>query len=48
MILAVSGAVMAFGKFFLLPIMGGLLFGWMTWFAQDRCTTSSARCSRCR
>ena len=30
-ILAVSGAVMSFGKFFLLPIMGGQLFGWMTW-----------------
>ena len=33
-ILAVSGAVMSFGKFFLLPIMGGLLFGWMTWFLK--------------
>ena len=30
-ILAVSGIVMAFGKFFLLPLMGGLLFGWLTW-----------------
>lgn len=30
-ILALSGIVMAFGKFFLLPIMGSALFGWMTW-----------------
>lgn len=30
-ILAISGLVMAFGKFFLLPVMGGLLFGWLTW-----------------
>ncbi|OVZ61194.1 formate dehydrogenase subunit gamma [Pigmentiphaga sp. NML080357] len=30
-ILAISGLVMAFGKFFLLPIMGEALFGWMTW-----------------
>ena len=30
-ILAISGLIMAFGKFFLLPIMGSALFGWMTW-----------------
>lgn len=30
-ILAISGLVMAFGKFFLLPIIGGALFGWLTW-----------------
>jgi formate dehydrogenase subunit gamma len=30
-ILAVSGLTMAFGKFFLLPIIGGALFGWLTW-----------------
>ncbi len=30
-ILAVSGIVMAFGKFFLLPIIGGTLFGWLTY-----------------
>lgn len=30
-ILAISGLVMAFGKFFLLPVMGGALFGWLTW-----------------
>jgi len=30
-ILAVSGAVMSFGKFLLLPIIGGALFGWLTW-----------------
>lgn len=29
--LAVSGIVMAFGKFFLLPILGGALFGWLTY-----------------
>lgn len=28
-ILAVSGLVMAFGKFFLLPVMGATLFGWL-------------------
>ena len=30
-VLAVSGLVMAFGKFLLLPLMGGLLFGWLTY-----------------
>lgn len=30
-ILAVSGLVMAFGKFFLLPVLGGAIFGWLTW-----------------
>ena len=30
-ILAISGLVMAFGKFFLLPVMGSTLFGWLTW-----------------
>ncbi|MBI2772011.1 MAG: formate dehydrogenase subunit gamma [Burkholderiales bacterium] len=30
-ILAVSGLVMAFGKFILLPVLGGSLFGWLTW-----------------
>lgn len=29
--LAVSGLVMAFGKFFLLPVIGGALFGWLTY-----------------
>jgi formate dehydrogenase subunit gamma len=29
--LAVSGIVMAFGKFFLLPIIGSSLFGWLTY-----------------
>ena len=33
-ILAVSGAVISFGKFLLLPLMGGLLFGWLTWFLK--------------
>ena len=30
-ILAISGLVMAFGKFFLLPVIGGALFGWLTY-----------------
>jgi formate dehydrogenase subunit gamma len=30
-VLGVSGLVMAFGKFFLLPIMGSTLFGWLTY-----------------
>ena len=30
-VLAVSGLVMAFGKFVLMPLTGGLLFGWLTW-----------------
>ena len=30
-VLAVSGVVMAFGKSFLLPIIGGTLFGWLTY-----------------
>jgi formate dehydrogenase subunit gamma len=29
--LAVSGLVMAFGKFFLLPVIGAALFGWLTY-----------------
>ena len=30
-ILAVSGVVMAFGKFFILPVIGSTLFGWLTY-----------------
>lgn len=30
-VLAVSGLVMAFGKFVLLPLMGATLFGWLTY-----------------
>jgi formate dehydrogenase subunit gamma len=30
-ILAISGLVMAFGKFFLLPVMGLTLFGWLSY-----------------
>ena len=30
-VLAVSGIVMAFGKYFLLPILGASLFGWLTY-----------------
>ena len=29
--LAISGIVMAFGKFFLLPVIGSMLFGWLTY-----------------
>lgn len=30
-VLAVSGIVMAFGKFFLLPVLGATLFGWLAY-----------------
>lgn len=33
--LAVSGIVMAFGKFFLLPVLGGTLFGWLTYLLKN-------------
>ncbi len=33
--LAISGVVMAFGKFFLLPIMGGTLFGWLAYALKN-------------
>ncbi len=33
--LAVSGVVMAWGKFFLLPILGGTLFGWLTYALKN-------------
>jgi formate dehydrogenase subunit gamma len=34
-ILGVSGVVMAFGKFFLLPLLGGTLFGWLTYALKN-------------
>lgn len=34
-ILAISGLVMAFGKFFLHPIIGGTLFGWLTYVLKN-------------
>ncbi len=34
-ILGVSGVVMAFGKFFLLPVIGGSLFGWLTYALKN-------------
>ena len=34
-ILAISGIIMAFGKFFLLPIMGATLFGWLTYLLKN-------------
>ena len=33
--LAISGIFMAFGKFFLLPIMGTALFGWLTYALKN-------------
>lgn len=33
--LAISGIVMAFGKFFLLPIIGSTLFGWLTYALKN-------------
>jgi formate dehydrogenase subunit gamma len=33
--LAISGIVMAFGKYFLLPIIGGSLFGWLTFALKN-------------
>ena len=35
LVLAVSGVVMAFGKFFLLPIMGTTLFGWLSYALKN-------------
>lgn len=34
-ILAVSGIVMAFGKYFLLPVIGSTLFGWLTYALKN-------------
>jgi formate dehydrogenase subunit gamma len=34
-ILGISGIVMAFGKFFLLPVMGLTLFGWLTYLLKN-------------
>ncbi|MFD0667768.1 formate dehydrogenase subunit gamma [Ramlibacter sp. MAHUQ-53] len=33
--LAVSGIVMAFGKFFIQPVIGGTLFGWLTYVLKN-------------
>jgi len=33
--LALSGLVMAFGKFFLLPVIGASLFGWLTYALKN-------------
>lgn len=33
-VLAISGLVIAFGKFLLLPILGVHLFGWLTWLLK--------------
>ncbi len=34
-LLAASGVVMAFGKFFLLPVLGATLFGWLTFALKN-------------
>ena len=34
-ILAISGIVMAFGKFFALPVVGGVLFGWLAYVLKN-------------
>jgi formate dehydrogenase subunit gamma len=34
-VLAVSGVVMAFGKFFLLPVIGSTLFGWLAYALKN-------------
>jgi formate dehydrogenase subunit gamma len=34
-VLAVSGVIMAFGKFFLQPIIGDTLFGWITYLLKN-------------
>ena len=34
-VLAISGLVMAFGKFFALPVMGGQLFGWLAYALKN-------------
>ena len=34
-VLAVSGIVMAFGKFFLLPVLGSTLFGWLSYALKN-------------
>jgi formate dehydrogenase subunit gamma len=33
--LAISGVIMAWGKFFLLPILGGTLFGWLSYALKN-------------
>lgn len=33
--LSISGLVMAFGKFFMLPVMGASLFGWLTYILKN-------------
>ena len=34
-VLAISGLIMAFGKFFLLPLIGTTLFGWLTYLMKN-------------
>lgn len=34
-VLAISGLVMAFGKFFLLPVIGSTLFGWLAYLLKN-------------
>ena len=35
LVLAISGVVMAFGKFFLYPLLGGTLFGWLSYVLKN-------------
>jgi formate dehydrogenase subunit gamma len=35
LVLAISGIVMAFGKFFLLPVLGSTLFGWLAYLLKN-------------
>ena len=35
LVLAISGIIMAFGKFFAMPVMGGLLFGWLAYALKN-------------
>lgn len=35
MALAISGIVMAFGQFFILPVIGGTLFGWLAYVLKN-------------
>jgi formate dehydrogenase subunit gamma len=45
--LAVSGIVMAFGKYFILPVIGGTLFGWLA-YALKNLHNFVGPCLRCR
>ena len=46
-VLAVSGIVMAFGKFFILPVIGGT-FVWLADLCAENMHNFVGRCLRCR